>query len=297
VDGQRFLRIAKLPVSSISGATELALDGYEIGEFLNGVGGTEQFRLADELMTGLSDPIPATYCIVQSGGVIFVVAGEFSSTSYSVICMTDSGEVIGSDYFTGRTPSSTTSDYMSINQAVVSPTDGGFYFAHPVGAGSEQFRFCKRSPTTGAIESYVDLDLNALGYEFASICPIPSASGVRIFGSQGSGLPCVYKDYDSSFSALSGWVVMDFGPDNAMDGGKGTFAARSGGFSVFGKNVSTDAGIFLIDNLGDFVSEVGDNPDIRSPLFRGPSSSHILNGPPISTNTAISRMLSDGTMA
>jgi len=209
VDGQRFLRIAKLPVSSISGATELALDGYEIGEFLNGVGGTEQFRLADELMTGLSDPIPATYCIVQSGGVIFVVAGEFSSTSYSVICMTDSGEVIGSDYFTGRTPSSTTSDYMSINQAVVSPTDGGFYFAHPVGAGSEQFRFCKRSPTTGAIESYVDLDLNALGYEFASICPIPSASGVRIFGSQGSGLPCVYKDYDSSFSDLSGWVVMD----------------------------------------------------------------------------------------
>ena len=96
--------------------------------------------------------------------------------------------------------------------------------------------------------------------------------------------------------ALTGWVTMDFGPDNEVQGGRNVFVRTAGGFAALGNN-ATDVAVFLVDLNGDFVSEVGDHAPARPPIFPAASGSFVFIGTAVTGEFALWRMLSDGTMA
>lgn len=294
VDGTREIRIGKLSMANLVGGADMPVDGYEVGQFDNGVGGAEVCRSPEEEMTSLTD-FHFTVSLVQAGGTIFVVTVAPDGTSYTIHLLDDSGNELASDTFSGRTWANSP-DALDQHSAIYSNVDGNFYFAHPIGSGSEEFRICRRSGSTAEIASSVDIDFNADGHEFSGIAPIPSGSGVRVFGSKGTGNPCEYKDFDPSMSALTGWVAMDFGPDNEVQGGKNVFVRTAGGYAALGNN-ATDVAVFLIEENGDFNVDVGENADARSPIYPAASGSFVFIVPGVTGEFALGRMLSDGTMA
>lgn len=300
VDGTQELVVSKLAVSSIVGQTDLASDGYDIGEFTDGVGGTEVFRYGLAEMTSFDDPKRFTVSLVSGGGVVFVVSVDINSPGdYSVLCLTDSGEFIGSDTFTGRSASEVGPvSNLSDHSAVYNTSDGRFYFAHPIGSGTN-FRICTRSILDGSLGGYVDLDFGGMSRYYAGIAARPSADGMRVFRANGTGHIAEYRDYDWNFSPVAGWVSMTLGANNEIPGPDATWVVyRSGDYAAFGTNVSTDSGVFLIDEDGVFVSEVGDFAAGGLPFYAGQSSSYILQGAPSGSGEyALYRMLSNGTIA
>lgn len=299
VDGTVELLVSRLSVSSIVGAQGLAVDGYDDGEFLDGtVGGTELFRYGQVAATTFDDPDWRVVSLCEDGSTLFVVYAPYPGSTYHVLCLNDSGELLGSDTFTGRSIVGYAVDDMQENSAVYCPDDGKFFFAHPIGSGSEEFRICRRSSVSAAIEAYVDIDFAAAGKEFSGIAPRPAGSpGVRVFRSTGTGLPCDYRDYDADMAALTAWVTMDFGPDYEMPGGRNAFVKSASGYHVFGRNPLNEPSVFEIDNSGDFDASLVDDIDQGPPSYPAASGSMVLQGPVTISEITLYRMLSDGSIA
>jgi len=296
VDGGYALRVARLSMADLVGGVDMPHDGYDIGDFSGENGGSEVFRLNEVAMTSLDDTY-RTVSIIQSGGTIFVVTVPFSGTAYTVLLMSDAGALLGTDTFTGRAWADPLSALIQ-NSAICSNEDGNFYFAHPVGGGAEEFRFCRRSAVTGAIVAQMDIDFSLDSSVYAGIAPIPGGSGVRVFRNADDSSTQAYKDFDADFSPLSAWVTMGFGSDNHFTSGqRNMVAARSGGFAILGENVSLDAGVFRVDLDGDFVNELGDNADARPPIYLATAASYVFIGTAMAGDFALYRMLNDGTMA
>lgn len=296
VDGGYALRVARLSMADLVGGVDMPHDGYDIGDFSGENGGSEVFRLDEVAMTGLTDTYQ-TVSIIQSGGTVFVVTVPTLGTDYTVHLLTDSGALLATDTFTGRTWAGSP-QALGQHSAVCSNEDGNFYFAHPVGSGSEEFRFCRRSPITGAIETLLDIDFSADSSVYAGIAPIPGGSGVRIFRNADDSSTQAYRDYGPDFAPLSAWVTMGFGPDNHFVAAVCNMVVRkSGGFAILGLNVSADPGVFFVDLDGDFVSELGDNVYARPPIYPATSGSYVFIGLAHTGDFALYRMLSNGTMA
>lgn len=296
VDGTVALRVGRYSMADLAGGVDIPIDGYDIDDFAGGNGGAEVFRLDSDPLSSLSQSF-RTVSIIQSGGYVFVVTVEIGETTYTVHLMTDSGTLIATDTFTGRAWVSTP-EALGQHSAICSNIDGNFYFAHPIGAGAEEFRFCRRSLADASVVDFIDIDFSIEASVYAGIAPIPGAPGLRVFRNADDSSTQAYKDFDTDFSALSAWVTMDFGADNHF----GLFAPnmvvpRTSGFAVLGVNVSTDPGVFLVDLNGDFVSEVGDHAPARPPIFPAASGSFVFIGTAVTGEFALWRMLSDGTMA
>lgn len=298
IDGTNELRVARIAVSSIVGMQQLAVDGYADGEFLDGmIGGTELFTYGTVPLVAFGDPDWRVVSIAESGGTVFVVYATLSG-DYTVLALTDTGTLLGSDSFSGRSIIGDSTTDLNENSAVYCPDDAQFYFAHPIGSGSEEFKICRRNMLSSAIDAQVDIDFAAAGGEYVGIAPRPSGYlGLRVFMSTGTGSPCKYRDYDSDLSPLTAWVAMDFGPDHELPGGRNCIVRNSSGYIVLGVNSALDPSVFLVDHSGDFISEVGVLVGYHSPIYRASSGSLILYGPTITSEVPLYRMLNDGTIA
>ena len=298
IEGTNELRVAKIAVSSFAGAQELAVDGYEDGEFLDGtVGGTELFTYGSVPLVAFNDPDYRVVSLVEAGGTVFVVYATLAG-AYTVLALTDSGTLLGSDSFSGRSIVGDSATDLLESSAVYCPDDAQFFFAHPIGSGSEEFKICRRNMLSAGIEAEVDIDFAAAGREYVGIAPLPAGNlGLRVFRSAGTGNPCEYRDYDSGLTPLTAWIAMDFGPDNELPGGRNCIVRNSTGYAVFGIDDVGDPAVFLVDHSGDFISEVAVLVDYRSPIYPASSGSLILGGPAATAEIALYRMLNDGTIA
>lgn len=302
IEGTIELRVARIAVSSFSGSEELPNDGYEDGEFSpdGTVGGTELFTYGTVPLVAFDDPDYRVVSLVEAGGTVFVVYAAYPGGDYTVLALSDSGELLGSDTFSGRSIAAQASTDLNESSAVYCPDDAQFFFAHPIGTGSEEFKICRRNMLSAGIEAEVDIDFAAAGREYVGIAPLPAGNlGLRVFRSAGSGNPCEYRDYDSGLTPLTAWIAMDFGPDNELPGGRNCIVRNLTGYAVFGRDDVNDPAVFLVDHSGDFISEVAVLPDHRSPIYPAASGSLILSGLAVISlsEASLYRMLNDGTIA
>lgn len=298
IEGTNELRVSRIAVSAISGMQQLAVNGYEDGEFLDGmVGGTELFTYGRVPLVTFLEPDWRVVSLVESGGTVFVVYATLAG-AYTVLALTDSGTLLGSDSFSGRAILGDASYDLLNSSAVYCPDDAQFFFAHPIGSGSEEFKICRRNMLSAAIEAEVDIDFAAAGRTYVGIAPRPSGNlGLRVFRANGTGNPCEYRDYDSDFSPLTAWVAMDFGADNELPSGRNCIVRNSTGYAVFGQDDVGDAAVFLIDDSGNFISEVAVLTSQGYPIYPATSGSLILSGVTITAEIALYRMLSSGSIA
>lgn len=188
-----------------------------VGDDINFRGDSDAGEIGTELFTSepieigeseFDDKLHRTLAVVAADGVTFVVhTDSLASGDYVVSCFDGSGALLGSDTFAGRTPPSSLMERLvSLNQHSAVVSDGLFYFAHPIGSGSQEFRFCIRDPSDASVVAYADVDFELTDHSYAGMTPLPGG-GVRVWsrydlgGSAGYG---EFRDFDASMVCALG---------------------------------------------------------------------------------------------
>lgn len=301
ISGYNSIRVSKLNYASVTGQIELAGTGYDAPDD-GGEAGAEVFSIDGDVVTDEGSlNVAGTISIASSGGVVFVTYAEDASTGpWTVLCASDSGEVYGSDSFSGvdgRNPY--TEPYR--RSAIHNAYDGKFYFADPIGPGAENYRFCTRSSTNAAIENELLLNFASASRYYAGMVPLIGSGGVRIFRVGSTPGNEAFIDYNSDMTAATGWTAMSLGSEHSMGNGS-MVIPYSTGYATAGATLRapgpTTYGVFTFNTAGALVGNIGDYSGIIGPLFPCASGGVIFQGGIGSFSYyTLRRMLSNGTMA